>query len=189
MDSQHQRKHEHFELNTITLGNKLHFAYEYDSPNLDDKVDQYKFASFEEWHPDFGSLVKNIMTTYAERLGFAAEDWLAFQPTKIYLKGLLVKMDFEITIAGADTIKVTGAFVDGMGKLPVQLKSEAKAYINGSKRKQGDLFSKEDVICGTKGDQSDSEEPEDGAEGEQANGPGPSSATDPAEAQPQPALA
>lgn len=138
----------HFELNTITIANKLNFAYSYDSANLEDKVDQYKYSSFEEWHPDFGALVIEAMEHYAKRLGFDPENWLAFHPKKIYAKGLLLKMDFDITVAGGSEIEVKGTFLDGLGELTQQIKGESLAYINGSKRKQGDLFQSADVILG-----------------------------------------
>lgn len=155
-------KSNHFVLNSVTVSKKLNFAYEYDSANLEDKVDQYKYSCHEEWHPDFAEVVKEAVTLYAERLGFdtEADQWLAFHPKKIYVKGLLLKIDFEITVSSGEEIEISGIFLDGMGEIAQQITGEARAYINGSKRKQGDLFERKDVFVGQAPEEYAPEEPE-----------------------------
>lgn len=150
----------------MTVSKKLNFAYEYDSANLEDKVDQYKYSCFEEWHPDFAEVVKEAMELYAARLGFdlEADAWLAFHAKKIYVKGLLLKIDFEVTVSNGEGIAISGIFLDGMPEITQKITGEALAYINGSKRKQGNLFERKDVYVGQAPEEYAPEEPEMEAE-------------------------
>lgn len=159
-------KSNHFVLNSVTISKKLNFAYEYDSANLEDKVDQYKYGCYEEWHPDFAEAVGEAMELYAARLGFDLEDdaWLAFHAKKIYVKGTLLKIDFEITVSNGEEISISGIFLDGMGEMAQLITGEAFAYINGSKRKQGDLFERKEVYVGQSPEEYAPEDPEMEAE-------------------------
>lgn len=145
-------REQHIEIDTITVANKLNFAYREDHPAFEDDTRSWTMQEKEKPHPDLRDAINAATQAYANAIGFETDGdngWLAFKPKKFYISGLTVKVDLEVVIFNAETIKVSdGPHMDGLGDVVAKLKGEALQYITGKKRTNGEKYEQQDLFVG-----------------------------------------
>lgn len=136
-----------FILTKLTLGKRPKFEYLKDNPSIEGAQNKYGFECPEEVHPDFNKSIKKAVKKYCERLGFEtdADKWATFRAKKIHFDGIVVKMDLVILTSEAKEVSVKGPEFS-FAEIVNDLTAESEAYINGTKRKQGELFAKDELI-------------------------------------------